>query len=285
MTRRVLLCALLVCGACTALPLTRRSPYHAADADLSITRITHSSLIVEMPGARFLVDPWFHSHRLTRQIEPLGLTPEALPAYNAILITHGHDGHFDETFLTTLVASSPQVIAPVALHNRLAGLGFTRITDLSWWDTTTVGSATITAVPADHAAYENGYVLSAPSATAYLAGDTRYFDSMVDIAAAFPALDVALLPVGGERLLGARREMTPEDAARAALLFDASRVIPIGYGARGGFPFVWYASDPVTRFTAALKAQDFAPSRIVVLEPGQSWHYYRRPAPGGGDHH
>jgi L-ascorbate metabolism protein UlaG (beta-lactamase superfamily) len=109
----------------------------------------------------------------------------------------------------------------------------------------------------------------------YVAGDTRWFDELVDVATAFPDLDVALLPIGGERMLGFRRTMGPHDAARAAALLKPRRVIPIAYGAAGGFPFVWYSSDPVNRFREETKTAGLAPERVVVLEPGESWHYFR----------
>ena len=53
------------------------------------------------------------------------------------------------------------------------------------------------------------------------------------------------------------------------------RVVPIAYGAAGGFPFVWYASDPIETFRDAAKEEGVGPERIVVLETGESWHYYR----------
>jgi L-ascorbate metabolism protein UlaG (beta-lactamase superfamily) len=69
--------------------------------------------------------------------------------------------------------------------------------------------------------------------------------------------------------------MGPSEAARAAALLKPRRIVPVAYGAAGGFPFVWYASDPVARFREAATAEGLAPERIVVLEPGESWHYYR----------
>jgi L-ascorbate metabolism protein UlaG (beta-lactamase superfamily) len=69
--------------------------------------------------------------------------------------------------------------------------------------------------------------------------------------------------------------MGPHDAARAAALLRPRRVIPIGYGAAGGFPFVWYSSDPVERFRNEATVAGLAPERVVVLDTGESWHYFR----------
>jgi len=273
---RGLLSPLLLLAACTALPLPRAVTYHPSDADLSVTRIVHGSLILEMRGTRVLVDPWFHSGTVARQREPLGLLPEALPSASAVLITHGHADHLDPEALRAIAPKVPQVVAPPELHEKLAALGFTTVTDLAWWDRTSVGDIEITAVPTKHGVRENGYVLAHGGVTAYVAGDTRSFPEIVDIATVFPSLDVALLPIGGLRLLGLLREMSPEEAARAAALLGARRVIPIHYGARGFPPFTWRPSGVVERFADACEKEGIGRERVVVLEPGESWHYYKK---------
>lgn len=272
--RALVAAAVAVSAACTTLPLARRSAYHGSDADLTVTRIVHASVILALGDTRVLVDPWFHSGILTHQNEPLGLTPEQLPSLQAVLITHRHAGHYDERALRQLAASIPEAIAPAGLRDRLAALGFKHVTSLGWWDRARVGDVDVTAVPARHAVPENGYVLEANGVSVYAAGDTRLFPELVDVATRFPHLDAALLPVGGERLLGLRREMTPEDAAHAARVLGARRVVPIDYGKRGGFPLRWYARHPLARFIKACALQGIAADRVVVLEPGESWHYY-----------
>jgi L-ascorbate metabolism protein UlaG (beta-lactamase superfamily) len=272
--RLVVLAAVAAAIGCSAVPLPRRSPYHPADADLSITRIVHASLIVDLRGTRVLVDPWFYSGFVMRQREPLGLTPPDLPGVAAVVLTHEHGGHMDTAALRDLAPSVPQVIAPARLADRLRELGFEHVTSLEWWETSTIGDVRITAVPAAHSVPENGYVLESGGVSAYLAGDTRTFDELGEVAARFPHLDVALLPVTGERLLGLRRTMGPAEAAAAAAKLGAGRVIPIAYGKQGGFPLRWFARRPVTDFVAAAKDAGIGRERIIVLEPGESWHYY-----------
>ncbi len=266
---------LLLLAACTALPLPRNATYHPSDADLGVTRIVHGSLVIEMEQTRVLIDPWFNSGFTTRQTEPLGLLPGGLPELSAVVITHKHAEHFDPDVLRDVAKKVPRAIGPPALADALRKLGFKDVTPLDWWDSTDIGPIRVTAVPSNHAVPENGYVLATDRARAYFAGDTRYFDAMADIATAFPHLDVAFLPIGGERLMGLKRTMGPAEAVEAARLLDPRRIVPIGYGAGSGSPFVWYASDPIATFRDEAKAAGIAPDRIVVLEPGESWHYYR----------
>src|SRR2546428_1537904 len=85
--RALVLAAALLAAACSALPVPKRASYHAADADLSVTRIVHGAVILELGGTRLLLDPWFHSGFIVRQRDPPGLTPEGLPSFTAALLT------------------------------------------------------------------------------------------------------------------------------------------------------------------------------------------------------
>src|SRR5439155_11304893 len=58
-------------------------------------------------------------------------------------------------------------------------------------------------------------------------------------------------------------------------IWPPERVIPIGYGKRGGFPLHWFARHPTERFVEECKKRGIEAKRIVVLEPGESWHYYK----------
>jgi L-ascorbate metabolism protein UlaG (beta-lactamase superfamily) len=272
--RRVPLALLLLAG-CTAVPQPRNATYHPSDADLSVTRIINGSLVLEMTGTTVLIDPWFHSTLAARQVEPLGLTPEKLPEAAAVLLTHTHADHFDPAALGEIAKKVPRAIVPPPLAQATRDLGFKDVTALDWWESTDVGPIHVTAVPASHPVRENGYVLATGRARAYVAGDTRYFDGLVDIATAFPHLDVAFLPISGEQFLGFHRTMTPSQAVKAATVLDAKHIVPFNYGKLGGFPLVWYPSHRLDRFRDQAKEAGISPERIVVLEPGESWHYYR----------
>ena len=269
------LAAALAVAGCTALPVAQHSPYHPSDADLAVTRIVHATVLVEMHGTRLLVDPWFHSGLVFGQREPLGLTPDALPSLAAVLLTHGHSDHFDERVLRELAATVPIAVGPADLRGRLERLGFRQVVVLGWWDHAEIGDVVVTAVPTRHGAPENGYVLEAHGVRAYLAGDTRWFPELVDVATRFPKPDVALLPIGGSRVLGVLREMNPAEAARAAELLEPRRIIPIHYGETGGFPLRWHSRHPIESFIDECGERGIAKDRIVVLAPGESWHSFR----------
>jgi len=268
--------AIALAVACGPLPTPQPGPYHPADANVSITRLVHDSVLVEIAGARFYVDPWLYSGVLFRQTEPLGLRPHALPPADAVLLTDRAGERFDRRALRQIAPRVPIAIAPTALAEELRGLGFRDVRPLEAWTDVRVGSATITAVPTGRAG-ANGYLLAGPDTRVLVAGPMRAFDGLGDVATAFPTVDVALLPIGGQRIFGMLREMGPEEAATAAATLQPRRIVPIGYGRTGGQPVYWYARRPLDRFRDAIGAVGLDPATIIVLTPGESWHSYRQP--------
>ena len=259
--------------ACAVAPRPKTGPYHPSDALVSVTRIVHGSYLLDFAGVRILVDPWYFPRGLLSQREPLGLTPRSLPAIHAILITHDHGDHLDPKALAALANRSIPVIVRRGLGDAVRGAGYARVTELAWWESTQVADLTIHAVPADHTAAENGYVLQAQEAVVYAAGDTRYFSGLEEIARRFPRLDVAILPVGGLRLLGVLTEMGPREATRAVETLQPRRVIPVHYAATG-LPLIhWTVRNATDKLRRALRATGLE-DRLVVLTTGESWHYF-----------
>lgn len=274
MSRLAAACVVAACAAaCAPVPVPRHGAYQASDADVAVTRIVHDSYVVSLRGTRFVVDPWFYSGLLHRQREPLGLTPATVPPAEAVVVTDGADDHFDPETLAALSERIPRAIAPAPQAERLSALGFADVRGLRPWERTTVGAATVTAVPTGGGDARLGFVFVVGAVSAYAAGDVRGSSELVDVATAFPDLDVAFLPIGGRRVLGIRRDMGPEQAAEAVATLRPTAVIPVGYGVQGSPPFVWYAGDATARLREALDARGLG-GRLVVLEPGESWHRY-----------
>jgi L-ascorbate metabolism protein UlaG (beta-lactamase superfamily) len=271
--RRALLPLLLLVSACSSIPQPRQSAYHGSDADLGVTRVVHGTMVIELTGTRLLVDPWFHSSLTLRQAEALGLMPDALPTFAAVLLTDDDSDHFDASILTTMAASIPRAVVPPSLRDRTASVGFKEVVTLRPWEKATIDGVTITAVPTMSGTKESGYVAEKDGVSAFVAPARTDPAALVDIATAFPALDVAMLPIGGRRVVGMLSEMDPAQAAQATATLKPKKVIPIGYGAKGVPPFVMYPTDPVAAFRDDLKSRKLG-DRLIVLQPGESWHRY-----------
>lgn len=272
-----LVAGIAVClASCYAPTVSRDRGYHPSDADLTVTRIVNASVILDFRGTRVLVDPWYSSNPPFGQREPIGIALDKLPTMRGILITHRHSDHFDTGALADYPDKQVRVVARRGLGARLRAIGYEDVVEVGDWDRATIGDISLTAVPAEHSVPESGFVLQAKGVTVYVAGDTRFDPRLFwSIVAAFPSMDAALLPVGGIRILGFLMDMTPDQAARAALILKPAYVIPYHYGLTGPFPMVIARTDAPKEFAKDLERRSpGAAASVVILEPGESWHHY-----------
>ena len=124
-----------------------------------------------------------------------------------------------------------------AAAERAAAAGMASFLGPKWRESTTLGSTTITAVPARHQVRETTFVLSRGDATVYFAGDSLYIPELDEVPARFGPDTVALLPTSGLRirpLLNRKVVMDPEDAGRLTAVLDPDVAVPHHYAFTSG---------------------------------------------------
>src|SRR2546421_1998289 len=62
---------------------------------LTITRIAHSSVLIDFDGHRVLTDPWFSEKYGYYHGEPYGITLQNLPRLDGVVVSHEHYDHYD----------------------------------------------------------------------------------------------------------------------------------------------------------------------------------------------
>lgn len=76
-------------------PARLASSAPSAPAKLAVTRIAHSTVLLDFDGEKVLTDPWFSETEEYYQGEPLGLSLGELPRLTAVIVSHEHFDHFD----------------------------------------------------------------------------------------------------------------------------------------------------------------------------------------------
>lgn len=241
---------------------------------LTITRVAHASVLIEVGGQALLTDPWFSEKSGYYHGEPLGIALGALPRLAGVVASHGHYDHFDiETF-----AAYPDKAVPFAVRTGMGEAarkaGFGNIHELEPWQSAQLGPFKVTAAPGSHSVPENTYVIEVAGYTIYFGGDTRSIPELDEVAKRYPRIDVALLPVNGLKirpLLGRQEVMSAEQAAALCGKLQPAVAIPTHYrftgGGFGDTVLLDYDGTP-ERFVAA--ASKIAPAvRVEVLEPGE----------------
>src|SRR5688572_94154 len=117
----------------------------AAGARLSITWIGHSTFLIQAGGLSVLTDPIWSDRASPvqfagpRRHSPPGLSFDALPAIDAVFLSHDHYDHLDSVTVRRLVPRYPdaQWIAPVGVGAFLRRRGADNVAEMDWWQSRT----------------------------------------------------------------------------------------------------------------------------------------------------
>ena len=168
---------------------------------LAVSWYGHSSALVEVDGYRVLTDPvWSRRCSPSRRVGPqrmheVPVPLEALPAVDAVLVSHDHYDHLD---IDTIVGLARTQRAPfvvplgVGAHLRKWGIPEERIVELDWNESHRVGELTLVCTPARHFSGRlltrnttlwASWVIAGPRHRAFFGGDTGYTKSFAEIGA------------------------------------------------------------------------------------------------------
>jgi L-ascorbate metabolism protein UlaG (beta-lactamase superfamily) len=234
---------------------------------------------IEAQGERVVVDPlqdaaavfaWMGDR--ARQI-PLPEVVPAEPGAIAGLLTHLHRDHADADALASALGDGAPVFEPVdyggegrerlavvQADDELSAAGLAR-QPVTSWTSTSAGVFTLTALPAVDGTGDPqvSWLVEADGKRALHLGDTMWHGWWWRIGERYGPPDVVLAPINGARLALPHRQpasslpgaMEPEQAALAAELLQAERLVPIHYGAYDMQGIYEPVDDPLERLAAA----------------------------------
>lgn len=206
---------------------------------MKLTYHGHSVLAIQLAdGQKLLFDPFITGNALT------DLDADTVET-DWLLITHGHSDHIGDMVPIAKRNEAP-VISVVEICRYAARKGIAETHGMNMGGSFEFPFGKISMVEAKHSSgleedgtmiYMGnpvGIILEAEGKTILHAGDTALFSDMAMIGERFD-IDVAFLPIGDNFTMGV------QDAATAAALLNASKVVPIHYNT---FPMI--KQDPQT---------------------------------------
>lgn len=215
-----------------------------------------------------------------RRTEPT-LAPSQLPELDAVVLSHLHGDHFDRVARRSLQKDLPILTTPHAAR-RLGRWGFGSSQGLRTWQHHRMQrdgeTLTVTSLPGVHAFGLMGRLLppvmgsmleytAAPGhrpLRIYLSGDTLYHDQLAGIQEAYPQIDVAVLHLGGTRVLNTLVTMDAQQGADLLQLLRPECALPVHYDDYGVF------RSPLSDFQAEVQRREPA-SRVHYLGRGDTY--------------
>ncbi|MCB0931732.1 MAG: MBL fold metallo-hydrolase [Mycobacterium sp.] len=268
----------------------------AAPAPLAVTWLGHATALLEIDGYRLLTDPvWSERCSPSSAFGPQRLHPppvdlDALPALDAVVISHDHYDHLDMRTVQVLARTqrAPFVVPlGVGAHLREWGIPADRVVELDWNTSTQVGEITLACTPARHFSGRflsrnntlwSSWAILGPHHRAYFGGDSGYTRSFADIGSQYGPFDLTLLPIGAYNKSWPDIHMNPEEAVQAHRDLDGGLLVPIHWGTFRLAPHPW-AEPPERLIVAAAEAG----VNVAIPKPGDRAVHPRTDA-GSVDH-
>ncbi len=245
--------------------------------ELAAIWIGHATILLRIGGQTILTDPVL-SNRVgvglglitggPRRLVAPALTIRELPPIDLIVISHAHFDHLDRPTLARL----PRRIPVITAHHTgdlISDLGFRKITELRWGESTESRGLKITARQVRHwgarTFYDqhrgfNAYLIEFARHRVLYGGDTAYHEHFKDL----KKVDLAIMGIGAyDPYIAAHA--TPEQALMMADHCRADRVLSMHHST---FRLSHEPpQEPIQRMLNA--ASD--PDRIVAREVGHQW--------------
>jgi len=259
----------------------------------SVQFIGTATVIIRYQGFTILTDPNF-LHKGEHVHLGYGLTSERktnpaiefdkLPPIDLVVLSHYHGDHFDQVVEEKLNRATP-IVTPKEASERLKRMGFTRTIGLSSWDRLEVSKGAarlrVTAMPGRHgpagvavllpkvmgAILDFGANAALPDYRMYISGDTLVYDDIRAIPQRFPNIDLALLHLGGTRILGVVKvTMDGKDGVRMMQVVRPRKTVPIHYDDYDVF------KSPLADFAREVKAAELEKD-VVYLAHGETYSF------------
>jgi L-ascorbate metabolism protein UlaG (beta-lactamase superfamily) len=215
---------------------------------VSLTFVGHATVMITTQQTRLVTDPLFErSFYGLRRAKEAGIHDADVDDIDLVVVSHAHRDHLSPPSLRRILKDAP-IVVPPRCGPLVAKLGFLKIEELAPGKAVHHGDIEIIAVPVRHSGAGSlggargacGYIINAPGACIYFAGDTGYFSGFGEIGRRFHP-EVALLPIGGYEPASFRDEhLSPLDALAAFEDLGARVLVPI---AHGSFPLSYEPLD------------------------------------------
>jgi L-ascorbate metabolism protein UlaG (beta-lactamase superfamily) len=256
------------------------------DSGFRVTWLGHSTVLLEVDGARILTDPvWGEraspmSFAGPKRFHPAPVPLEALPALDAVLVSHDHYDHLCRATITALAKRRVPFVTAlgVGAHLEAYGVPSELITELDWWEQTRVGPVGFTATPSQHFSGRGlgdrnetlwaSWVLTTDRRRVFFSGDTGLTSEFEEIGRRHGPFDLVMLEVGAFHPSWGGIHLGPENALKAHALLGGGTLMPVHWGTFNLALHAWdEPAETLLRLASEQRVRLFTPRLGAAMEP------------------
>lgn len=215
---------------------------------LRVTWLGHSTMLLELDGARVLTDPVFGERASPlgfagpRRFHPVPATIAELPPLDAVLLSHDHFDHLCKASVRALAARRVPFVTSLGVGAHLEALGVEPglITELDWWESTSIKDVAFTATPAQHFSGRSltgrnrtlwsSWVIATARRRLFFSGDTGLTDEFATIAARLGPFELTMLEIGAWHPAWGTVHLGPRNALAAFAMLGGGTLLPVHWG-------------------------------------------------------
>ena len=257
----------------------------------SVQFIGNATVLIRYGGMTILTDPTFiHSHEQvsigygmhsTRLVDP-AMDITDLPPLDLIVLSHFHGDHFDQVAERDLDKSVP-IITNREAAKELEERGFRYSKPIETWSFVSVEKGDVqlrvTSLPGRHGPPLSDLVMPEVMGSLlefeplghapfriYITGDTLMFEGLSEIPRRHRDIDLALIHLGGTRVLGILVTMDAKQGVELMKLVRPRRAIPIHFNDYDVF------TSPLSDFVKEVSAAELD-DRVHYLSHGATYNF------------
>jgi len=260
----------------------------------SVFFVGTATVLIRFGGYTILTDPNFlhqgdHVHLgyglTSKRLTQPALNIEDLPALDCVILSHYHGDHFDRIAEEKLDKSTP-ILTTHHAQRKLTRSGFRRVYGMQHWNSFQIEKPgalplRLTAMPGKHGGPVTSHVLPPVMGSLldfgtdnpfrlFISGDTLIHEEFREIPRRVQNIHLALLHLGGTRVLGILVTMDADQGVEAIRILEPETAIPIHYN---DYPVF---KSPLSDFQAAVRAAGLE-DRVKYLEHGQTFRFQAGP--------
>ena len=248
-----------------------------AETGLRATWLGHSTVLLEIDGVRVLTDPVW-GERVSpvdwagpKRFHPAPVAIDQLPNVDVVVISHDHFDHLDYPTMLELSRMAVPFVTSlgVGAHLEAWGVAKSRITELEWWESTSVRGLTITATPARHFSGRgtsqnqtawSSWSMRGERNSVFFSGDTGLTSEFEQVRERVGAHDLVMLEVGAYHPAWGQIHLGPDNALIAHRMLGGGALLPVHWGTFDLGLHPW--GDPIETLAEGAAAQ-----RVHLLTP------------------